>query len=488
MRYAKAWLTMLSAAAAAAAGCRVPALTFPAEPCMKADSMIGYDTDADGRADFFFCRAADGRYSQIGYDRDGDARPDSLIDLDAADPRQCRHLVLILDGIPYEAMREFHQAGHLREFTAPAVVIPPYPAMTDLALEDALGYMPAQAVEAKFFSRSRRRVVGGARDYLAGRNEPFAHLINYRVSPIYDAFAYLWPKPVFEKELNDIMRRWRQRGEVEMVAYSVASAAMGTRMGKEGHLYTLRRCEQLIHQVIFETGGLAKITVFSDHGQTGVPARNARLDQYLRQKGWRLSDRIVADRDVALIEFGLVTYAGLSTRRPRELVDDLMGCEAVDLCSYLDGDAVIVRGKDSAAEIRSPDNGKTFVYKALRGDPLRLGPLVGPGGQVDGRELLARGVEGRHPYPDALYRLWRAHTTLVENPPDVMVSLHSQWYAGKDSFAGLVDIKSTHGGLSWEGSASFLMSTAAPIPGPLRSGDVPRVMERIFGRPFRYCR
>jgi hypothetical protein len=163
-----------------AGACRPPEVTFPAGPIARTATRADYDTDGNGRADFFCLFDAAGRIDRIAYDRDGDGRPDHLVHLDALDPRLSRHLVLVLDGIPFDVLSEFHEAGNLRLFPPPAVLVPPYPVMTDLALEDAFGYVPCAGFEAKYYDRSRGKVVGGTWDYLLGRNEPFARIIAYR--------------------------------------------------------------------------------------------------------------------------------------------------------------------------------------------------------------------------------------------------------------------------------------------------------------------
>ena len=466
----------------ATVGCRPPAVTFPAEPIARTASRCDYDTDGDGKADFFLLAEKTGRFDRIAYDRDGDGKPDHIIHLDAIDPRLARHLVIVLDGIPYDVLKAYYERGHLRVFHPPAVVISPYPVLTDLALEDAFGYMPCEGPEARYFRRSTNAKTGGTLDYLAGRNEPFARIIGYRAWPAYDAAAYFWPEPVFRKELNSAKRLWDHRRRQEEIVYFVSAAALGTRKGKAGQLHCLRQCERLINQVLFETGGLVKITLFADHGHTNTPCRPAKLDEFLRARNWRLTDRLKGDRDVAMIHFGLVTYAAFNTRRPARLVDDLLKSPAVELASYVEGDAVIVRTPDGGeAAIRSKD-GKSFQYDTRRGDPLGLADLAK--GKVTGRRLLHATVKARHEYPDALYRLWRAHFALTENAPDVIVSLDDHYYNGSQAFAGAVSMASTHGGLNWRNSATFFMTTAAAVAGPLRSEDIPAVMRKIFRRPF----
>jgi len=469
----------------AGAGCRPPAVTFPFEPVSSGDRRSGFDTDGDGRADFFLLVNEDGRVDRIGYDRTGDGEPDRLVHLDAIDRSRARHLVLVLDGVPFDVLSEFRAEGRLRVFHAPAAMVAPYPVMTDLALQDAFGDMPAPGLQARHYSRARRQVVGGNRAYLAGKNEPYVRLIQHRTGSLNDAFTYLYPKAVFDKEINDVKRLWDRREHQELVAYFVSSAGLGTRKGKEGQRYALRRCEQLIHQVLFETGGLVKVTFFADHGQTNVPCRPVDLSKHLAEKGWRVTGKVRGEKDVAVIRFGLVTYAAMHARRPAALASDLLTHPRVTLASYAEGDAVVVRTSDARAMIRSTD-GQTFRYERVRGDPLKLGDLVGE--TADGRALLKATVEAGHEYPDPLYRLWRAHFALAENAPDVLVSLDDRSCHGSGFFARQVSMASTHGGLSRANSLTFFMSTAGRVEGPLRNEDVPGAVKGLFGRPFPYGR
>ncbi|MDY7009350.1 MAG: hypothetical protein SVV80_01170 [Planctomycetota bacterium] len=461
------------------AGCNGTTASFPDKAIAVSNARADYDTDADGSADFFCMFDPSGRIDRIAYDRNGDGKPDEIIHLDAVNPRLSRHLVLVLDGFPFDVVREFYDSGHLRMFHIPAAVIPPYPVMTDLCLEDAFGYMPCTGVEAKYYHRAKRTVVGGTGDYLAGKNEPFAKIINYRASPLDDGTAYMNPKAMFEKELAEVKRLWDRRESMELIAYFVSTAGMGSRFGKEGQIHALGRLEQFIGQILFETHGLVKVTLFADHGQTNIPYTLAGIDKHLKTKGWNLVNRLRGNKDVVMIKFGLVTCATFNTLNSAGLADDLLSSESVELASYVEGDAVIVRTKNAKAVIKSAD-GKTFEYNPVVGDPLKLGVKGG----INGRELLKTATDGKCEYPDALYRLWRAHFAMVENPPDVIVSLFDRYCTGSGFFSGVMKRSSTHGGLNWKNSATFIMSSAGAINGPLRSEDIPGELGKIFNRPF----
>ena len=79
----------------------------------------------------------------------------------------------------------------------------------------------------------------------------------------------------------------------------------------------------------------------------------------------------------------------------------------------------------------------------------------------------------------SLQRIWRAHFSLVEDPPDVIVSLTDEYYYGSSFFSGAVQIASTHGSLNYKNSVTFIMSTAGPLPEVLQSKDVPAAMKQL---------
>ena len=97
-------------------------------------------------------------------------------------------------------------------------------------------------------------------------------------------------------------------------------------------------------------------------------------------------------------------------------------------------------------------------------------------------DLLA--ATATHEYPAPLQRLWRAHFAMVLNPPDVIASLADDKFAGLKSFAGSVDIASTHGSLNYSNSAAFIMSTAGQLPPQMRSSDLPQQLKELTGRDF----
>ncbi|MFW6132905.1 MAG: hypothetical protein ACOC8F_03340 [Planctomycetota bacterium] len=496
-------LAFLCVVAAAVGGCRRPAVTFPEEPVRRNadDVAVAYDTDGNGRADFFCLPGDDGRIDRIGYARNGEpvgtdtsgaaAGPDEIIDLDAIEPDRCRHVVIILDGYRYEVIRAMRRAGHLRMFHRPSRLIAPYPAMTDLALTDLLATAPCRAFEAKYFDRSADRMVGGGGAYLKGRNEPYNRAIDYRAELIWVPIFYLYPRESFRKDLHDAKRAFDASDRKELVAYLSSTAGVGTRLWRDGQIAALEQVERLVLQLLHESRGLTEITLVSDHGHTYTPCTGMDFAGALGERGWRLTDRLTRPRDVVLAQFGVTTFASFYADERAELAADLAGIEGVELTSYAEGDTVVVLappeeagGPPRRAVVRRQAG--RFAYRPERGDPLELRDILGQlpgraGGFHDADALLAATVDHRWPAP--LQRLWRAHFGAVENVPEVIASLADDRCVGSPLFRAMIDTASTHGGLNRHNAVTFIMSTAGELPSPLRARDVPAAMGELFGVP-----
>jgi len=470
-------------------GCRKP-VHFPAgsmpQAAAAAGAKLAYDANHDGKADFFMFINASGRIDRIAYDRNGDQAPDQVVSLDTVRFQQARHLVIILDGYGYDIIKDYYDAGGLRLFHPPSRVIAPYPTMTDMCMEDLLGYVPCRSFEALYYDRKTNRRRGGKIDYLKGKNEPYNRLLQYRAGKILDAIGYLYPKAVFGKELNDAKRVFDRGATREILAYFVSSAGIGTKFGAAGQTESLPQVERLIFQVLYETRGAVKITLLADHGHSYKKSKRIPLESHLRKAGWRLVKRLSKPKDVVYIRFGLETYACFATNEPQLLSAELVKCEGVELASYAEKDtAVVLSPGGGRAVIRKL--GQRYKYEPTRGDPLKLkGILAGlasdEAGYYDADALLK--ATAKHEYPAPLQRIWRAHFALVENTPDVIISLADGWFSGSKGFAGKVNVASTHGGLNYNNSTTFIMSTAGELPKLMRSADIPKHMSRLTGSPW----
>ncbi len=457
-------------------GCR-SSLSFPDRPlpCAKWPGVLAaYDTNRDGKADFFTFADAAGRIDRIGYDLSGLERPDQIVNLDAIPFARCRHLVLILDGFGYDVLEKYYEQGGLRFFCPPSRVVAPYPSVTELGITSLLGTGPCPGVQSRYFDRKANGIAGGVMFYLDRRNEPYRNDLDFQEEKRWVGTSFVWPRAMVSKELSDLKRYFDARDRREIVAYLATTAATGTVEGEAGQIACLRSVEQLINEIMWETHGLTKVTLLADHGHSYVPPRKLDLAAYLRGKGWRRVSSLKTPNDFCLIDLGLMTAACFSTQRPAALATDVVSCEGVELASYADGEAVVVLSHDGGAARIREKRGR-YDYERISGDPLSLAGILArltpdAEGYYDADDLLA--ATAAHTYPASLERLWSAHFSLVENPPDVIASLQDQFCSGPSTWIHLLNVESTHGSLNRKNSVAFAMSTMGPLPPVMRSSDV----------------
>ncbi len=484
-----------ASSAVLAGGCTGP-LRFPAEPlrvtAASAGKRLAYDTDGDGQADYVAVTNDAGRITHIGYAPSG-GDPEAMVDLDGLPTDQCRHLVLILDGVGYETVRAWQAAGRLRLFHPPAPVISTYPSMTDIALADVFQSIRPFGYEARYFDHARNRMAGGDGDYLSMINEDWVRCTDYRAPTLVDPLAYLFPQHYFKEELKTLVGLIARRDRPMVVAYLVSTAGMGTTHLAKGQEEILEAIDRLTHQLVWQSRGLTKITVFSDHGHQLVPAEWIDFRSFLRERGWEVTERLDEPEDVVVIDYGLVTYASFATRSAPALSEALLEHKGVDVVTYASDGRVIVESDEGRARIEQ--RGDRYRYVRETGDPLHLAEslkraadegVLDADGFADDRAWLR--LTARHEYPDPVVRIWRGFHGLTEHVPDVIASLKDAYSAGMPSRAvRYPEGASTHGDLAAKSSTAFIMSTAGPVPEaarPLRSRDLPKVLPGLVARPW----
>lgn len=473
----------------ALAGCG-GGVDFPLTSLHESAEAVGahraYDTTGDGKADFFTFLDRRGVATVLAYDTTGDSLPNVRLDTASVPFDRCRHLVIVLDGFAYDLVKGWYDAGGLRMFHPPSRVVTPYPSMTDLCIADILADAPCTGQEALYFDHQANALGGGVMSYLAGENAPAKRLFQYRAPLHWDAAAFVVGWPVFVAELDGMKDRFDEDLTREVLAYTVGSAGVGTRRGAAGQRDCLRRVEQLVNNVLWQSRGMARVTLLSDHGHSYTFARRIDLEGHLESRGWTLADSLDNGKTAVHIRFGLVTYASFATRLPADLAVDLTDADGVELASYASGRNVVVLGPLGARAVISR-KGSSYRYAPVVGDPLGLETILAavPADTEGFRHadaLLAATIA--HEYPAPLQRLWRAHFALANKRPDVLVSLEDRFFCGSNGMACFLDIASTHGSLNRTNSVTFIMSTAGALPSVMRSRDIPKNMKALIGAPF----
>ncbi|MDK1032369.1 MAG: hypothetical protein QGD94_10210, partial [Planctomycetia bacterium] len=134
-----------------------------------------------------------------------------------------------------------------------------------------------------------------------------------------------------------------------------------------------------------------------------------------------------------------------------------------------------------------------YAYLPGSGDPLKLAEIIRK--MRTARKLDADGFASPgdwfdatwdHYYPHAVVNVWRAFGELVDNSPDVILSLKPGYYFGKTGFSSIARIRSTHGSLRRRETTAFYMTTEYETDEPLYLTDFSADVAKRTGRqsPF----
>lgn len=452
---------------------------FPSSYLTEKENIRYWKVRTSEKADYLQYLNKNGKVAVLGFDEDGDGRVDYKVDfLSAAESPDYPHYVILLDGIPFSLIDEMYKDGHFRLFYPPQKLISVFPPMTDLAYAELFGCTPLSGFEALYYDREKKKLSNADLVYLSGKNAPWQRYLDYRAPMILDPIGYINPDLLFNHEMNSIEKVLSSKKSGTVLVYSVGTATIATRKGKSGLVAALERIERLCEKLTYMHRGRLSITILSDHGHNLTESKFFDLQAALKKYGFRPSSSLKQPEDVVLAEYGLITAAFIYSDQPDRLASSLIKENPVELATYLDRseDRIVVLGKSGRSYIYKAEGG--WIYNIEADDPLELGDIlerlrkegkISEDGVINDSALFTATID--HKYPDPLYRLWRCFHGQAIHQPDVVLSIKDGWFCGKESFAKSIDLKSTHGGLNWKNSVTFIMTTIKPIPQPLRIRD-----------------
>jgi hypothetical protein len=400
-------------------------------------------------------------------------------------PRLSASLVLVVDAIPWAVARQVWKEGALPEFCEPVPSVSVFPSFTNVAvpalIDAILGARPP-GYEARYYHPPSDTVRGGPDDPEA--NRPMAP---YRSRPegSWDLLAsYLFPQFMAWREIDQLLHRLVSEGG-SWLAYASATDGIAHFGGREALLAAFRKVTRQIvdaRRAIERQHGTAPAVILaSDHGMAfgGLTHLScSAVSRTLEDAGFVPGGS--GPDGFFLPAMGEVA-AGVcfvASARASAAARVLARLEAIDLVMARrdERSALILRGADEEASVEWR-NGR-YRYDASHGDPLQYAPVwaglrrdgaTDAEGFVHGDVMLT--TTGSHDYPDALHRIRRALTDLVEYPAPVLFSLRPGYtygplltHAGSILLGGQVG---THGGLGSEQSLGFLSVAGLPTPPPV---------------------
>ena len=465
------------------AGCADPGpRLYPVSSVSEQTSNDGsverlYDTDNNGQVDAAERLGDDGRVRVLRWDTNGDAALDGQASWPAATD-QTRHVLIILDSIPFQMVKDLRDHGRFRLFNAPSRIIAPFPVMTDVSLSEFFHMPPPVGVESQYYDG--QKLSNGYIGYAHEIDSLWLEHVDYHLRYWLHMFAYSDPHPWYSHELRRVRETYAETEKDLTVGYVVGTSALGAKDGRTGHQIGLVELDRFCQQLVHDTQGRIHITLMSDHGHNLVSSEMLPLGELLEEFGYVAAEPVLHAGDALAPAFGVVTVAVIHTTSPASVARDVVGLEGVDLTMYADGDTVVVLSRGGRAAIRK--RAGRFSYTPAYGDPLQLEPIIkGLSSDSDGfvgdQELMAATVD--HVYPDPLQRIWHAFHGAVGHTPDVFVAVKDGWHCGDSLMNEAISLAAAHGNLNASSTYGFVMTTAGELPPVLRMHDVAGALANV---------
>jgi hypothetical protein len=464
-------------------------LTFPASPTRVEGNATWYDVNRNGRTDFATIARDDGLVDAVGYDDDENGSIDRIYRLSEYADRDVPHVILLLDSIPYRTIAKRYDAGDFRFLPPPVKVIAPFPSVTEVCFTDVLHAPMLPGLHDEYFDQRVEHQNRGLKHRLNGYTMPWEARLHYTQRFYENGLSFLRPRPWFHGELARMRTAIDKSPDRVTLAYIGSASAMVCKFGEGGCDEVLDGAQRLCLQLLYERRGAVKFTMLADHGHNYIPSKNLDIGKLLESSGFRVAKNLKNPKDVVVELNGLVTYAGLYTMRPRAVSKALLKGDEMEFVMHLEGEGVKLQRNGGSAMIESRQ-GKVR-YRALDGDPLAYLPVVAA--MRDARQIDADGFASDadwlsatidHAYPDAPRRIWDVFHRIAINTPSVIATLKPGYCAGLSSFDRVFDMASSHGSLSQDDSATFVMTMTKRQPRPMRSRDVLPAIEPDAIRPI----
>jgi hypothetical protein len=404
-----------------------------------------------------------------------------------------RRLLLCLDGVPYEVLKEAKGRGMFNDFGEPSRLLSPFPTMTNIALSRMLGATPPLGYESLYFDKRARELRGGIGKYI-GRRTPdkmpssYMDELDYQEPLPFEFLVYLAPETIWRADMRRFHERFRRAPQTrDFFAFLKGTDGLMHIRGAERLTVALRSLDKILKQIHAACGDETEIVVFSDHGMNLEENRRVNLQTHLRKHGYAVTDRLQSGdrRSVSIPAFGLCGYAALYSvddEAASQVADALVDLEGVDFSVHRDGsDAVMVKGERGSVRIhrREDTNSTAYRYEQITGDPLELAAVINKlrvEGALDSQGYAADTAwyahTASHTYPDAIANIFLSlHSPRVGHTADVLVSMRDGYYYGATLFSRLVRLAATHGNALRASSTAFLMSTHRTLPEYVRADE-----------------
>ncbi len=407
-----------------------------------------------------------------------------------------RRLLLCLDGVPHELIRQARQRGLFDQFHEPSRLLSPFPTMTNVALSTMLNASAPAGYESLYFDCDARELRGGIGKYV-GRRTPdkipssYMDALDYQEPLHFEFLIYVAPEKIWQTDFSRFRQCLRAHAPAQdFFAFLKSTDGLLHIRGAEELNVALERLNELLRGVMKEYGQDTEIVLFSDHGMNLIENRRVSLRTHLRSCGYEFSHNLrgASASRIAVPAFGLCGYAAiysLNDEVAEKVADNLTELEGVDFSICRKEDSVVVKSAQGEARIlRKVRDEETFYrYQRIAGDPLKLQPTVKRMKEwFDAEDYAPEDVwyeqTGDHSYPDVLANLYGAlFDSRVRHTANLLVSFKDGYYYGAKAFSYLAPrLRATHGNALSPSSNAFLMSTHRTFPATVRAKEANSIL------------
>ncbi|MBI2058783.1 MAG: hypothetical protein HYT87_03350 [Nitrospirae bacterium] len=409
-------------------------------------------------------------------------------------------LVLALDGISLDAAKEVWEEGAFPGFHPPSGNIAPFPSLTDVSMSGMFHAGPVPGYEEIYYDTTRHALAGTTWSYLRATKfersrQSYYGLLHYADSRFWEIPNNLFPKLLLGFDLwrffrSDAIERFAANpaafhsplspGSRIIVTYLESGDVVAHQTGHEGAVAYLRVLAEFLEVMRKKAGEPFDALIFSDHGNAEGISRFCPVTRFLRERGYRVEDRVSGRRSVVVPTFGLISSVALHAAREEseELAAAIAGLSCVDMVFSGEKGMYTVRHGGQLARIEHDRSSDSYAYRPEEGDPLGYRSVMknmGDSGYLDSNGFASSrrwfDATADSAYPNALERTAEAFESLVQNPATILLSLKPGTFYGRSDIRFWTRLESTHGGMAREESLGFVMTTLRPLPPFVRYKD-----------------
>ncbi|HEX5036266.1 MAG TPA: alkaline phosphatase family protein [bacterium] len=426
----------------------------------------------------------------------------------AARPGADRTLLIALDGVPYDMVREMRNEGRFAEFQPPSRVIAPFPSTTPCGfggLFRPVGASPPMGYDREYYSYKDEKIIGFLSSVNPKNKRDFKNVFDYsRKTPLQKFWIYSAPGTSGRRDLEKIRRLVWKSTKTRLLTYIGGTDGTGHVLGPKRLKHWLQFMDSQLSKMRRDYrrdfGADLNIVLFSDHGFHYFRKPNAvsksHITRELGKEGLKFAKNLKKPNGVVAIQWGNISGASFYARPENvpEVALVLAHTPGIDLVAYRkDGEIEVMSGERArlqTARVTCDSERRRCRYLPLDGDPLDYRTVMEDlksKGRMDARGFASSddwfAATQERFYPDALYRLHDGFFTLVENPAPILFSTEPEYEYG-DVFTRVGawfhgGLKGTHGGLFQSASAAFVMTTDPNLAlPPVMRYD--QVMPRVF--------